>query len=173
MNENNVDYIIDFVLPIGPTGSIGPMGPTGVIGPVINQNLESSIFVEYQNHTGNSSLNINNYSIFPINSNVFGISGNDVAIDVTGYYEFTIYSVLKKTTNQEIFLYLQTRNTTKSNRLITIKLPATENQIYFSQTKIGTYNTLQKVSILLDKPSNSDAIAEKIHMVIKKVPLNT
>ena len=173
MNEYNIDYTINFVLPIGSTGPTGPIGSTGMIGPIANQNLDSSIFVKYQNHIENSALLILDYSIFPSDTNVFSTNGNDVTIDVTGYYEFTIYGILKKTTNQEVIMYLQTRNTTKSNRLITIKLPAAENQIYFSQTRIGTYSTLQKVSIILDKPSNSDASAENIYMVIKKLPLKS
>ncbi len=153
-------YILDFVIPNGPTG---PTGPSNF--------LESQIYTNYNTSNTSGMLSIRNSLILPNNSNVFRESGNYIYIDEMGYYEFTVSGYLAETANSNntsLILKTTMQNGAATNNLITIRLNSSES--YFSYTKVGKYGSLQKVSLILNKTNDSNAYISEINLTIKKMP---
>lgn len=162
MEQLHNSYILDFVIPDGPTG---PTGPSNF--------LESQIYTNYNTSNTSGMLSIRNSLILPNNSNVFRESGNYIYIDEMGYYEFTISGYLAESTNSNntsLILKTTMQNEAATNNLITIRLNNSKSESYFSYTKVGKYGSLQKVSLILNKTNGSDAHISEINLTIKKMP---
>lgn len=155
-------YILDFVMPDGPTG---PTGPSNF--------LESQIYTNYNTSSTSGMLSIRNSLILPHNSNVFREDANYIYIDEMGFYEFTVSGYLTESTNYNntsLILKTAMQNGSATNNLIIIRLNNSKSESYFSCKKIGKYGSLQKVSLLLDKTNGSDAQINEINLSIKKMP---
>ncbi len=155
-------YILDFVVPDGPTGPVGP-----------SNFLETQIYTTYNTSNTSGMLSIRNSLILPNNSNVFRESGSYIYIDEIGYYEFTVSGYLAESTNSNntsLILKTSMQNEAATNNLITIRLNNRKSESYFSYTRIGKYGSLQKVSLILNKANNSDAHISEVNLTIKKMP---
>ena len=162
MDSLHNSYILDFVIPDGPTG---PTGPSNFSEPLIYSNFNSS------NTSG--MLSIHNSFILPNNSDVFRNSSDYIYIEKKGYYEFTVSGYLAESTNfnnTSLILKTAVQNGTVSNNLITIRLNNNKSESYFSYTKIGKYGYLQKVALIFNKTNDSDAHISEINLTIKKMP---
>lgn len=162
MESLHNSYILDFVIPDGPTG---PTGPSNF--------LEPQIYTNYNASNTSGMLSIRNSLVLPNNSNLFRKSGNYIYINEIGYYEFTVSGYLAESTNSNnTFLILKTamQNDALTNNLITIRLNNGKSERYFSYTRIGKYGTLQKVSLILNKATDSNAHINEINLTIKKMP---
>lgn len=175
MNRNEQNYILDFTIPkgeIGPTGpkgSTGIEGPTGKIGPLNSQ--ETIGFVEYQASNTNGILQIVNITLTPKNTDTFQQKENFISFSKKGYYEFNISGILKeqKKANRATII-LRTQHNTNYNNYITIRPNEQSESFYFTCKRIKRFSYPQDVSILLNKTNDSDAIAENIVLIIKKLP---
>lgn len=155
-------YILDFVIPDGPTGPIGP-----------SNYLEPQIYTNYNASSTSGMLSIRNSFILPNNSNVFRKADDYIYIDEMGYYEFTVSGYLSESTNSNntsLILKTTMQNEAATNNLITIRLNNSKSESYFSYTRIGKYGSLQKVSLILNKTNDSDAHINEINLIIKKMP---
>lgn len=161
MEQLHNSYILDFVIPDGPTG---PTGPSNL--------LESQIYTNYNTSNTSGMLSIRNSLILPNNSNVFSKSDDYIYINEKGYYEFTVSGYLTESTNSNntsLILKTAVQSGTVTNNLITVRLN-NKGESYFSYTRIGKYGYLQKVSLILNKTNGSDAHISEINLTIKKLP---
>ena len=162
MDSLHNSYILDFVIPDGPTG---PTGPSNFSEPLI--------FTNYNASDTSGILSIRNSLILPNNSNIFRTSADYIFIDERGFYEFTVSGYLTESTNfnnTSLILKTAVQNGTVSNNLITIRLNNNKSESYFSYTKIGKYGYLQKVALIFNKTNDSDARISEINLTIKKMP---
>lgn len=157
---NASKYQLDFVIPRGEVGDKGPF------------ENEPRIYVEYFNASSNGNIRIANTYLLPPETPAFGVENDYISFKQTGYFEFTISGTIKEeTTNNGANVYLRTLNTSGYiNNLIRVQLSAGTKEKTFFQTKVGEYQTLQKVSVILQKDNNSSAVVEDITLYIKKMP---
>lgn len=159
MNNDNHNYILDFVIPVGATGPVGPTGPNSLV---------SLISTYYNNATATGTLTILSNAhnlILPTNSNFFTIDNNGILLNNSGYYEFTFSGLLKdNSTTQKASLTLKIDN----DNLIMIRLDS-ENELYFSRTIVMQCNVSQKITIMFQKNNNATASAEDVYLLIKKL----
>ena len=170
MNSKQSYYILDFVIPIGPTGPSGPTGPQGLQGPTGPSTIEAITYTEYRNTSTSENIIISKNTSMPNTLNIFTITSESITIHVSGLYEFTFCGLLKENnTNYQADITLTTSD---QNPFIIIELPQNMKTMYFSQSKIGKFNTPQTITIHFNKASNSDASAENIYLIIKKLALD-
>ena len=170
MIENNDEYRLEFIIPVGPTG---PTGPQGSIGPM--NNLNPIIFIDYDDTTiYNVSLPILNTTILYDTQNIFTIQSGLIYINQPGYYIFTVSGNLKEQSDQDSTLILRTRirDGTAFKDLITVKLNTGEFTKYFTYTKLGFYSVPQAILVILNKRQNSGASLENVTLIIQKISYN-
>lgn len=177
MKKMDKEYLLNLTIPKGETGdrglkgAIGPTGLTGNRGPV--NFLESMAFVEYKSTDTNGTLEIVNVDFLPQTNNIFQRQDNFISFSRTGYYEFYISGLLEEEIkSNRAVLYLRTQHQANFNNYMTIRLSNDEEKIYFTAKRIKRFSYPQDVSLLLNKSSDSNARAENVIMIIKKLPFS-
>ena len=152
--KSNSEYILNFTIPKGNTGA---------------NSFDALVYIFYNIQTSNNILSWSQIKKVPKNTNVFNTS-NNISIEQTGYYSFTISGCLKETGNSNPILKLQLGTNNTIEDLITISLSSTQ-QLYFSQTKIKNCKEDTLVQVFLQKNNDSDASIQNANLIIKKLCL--
>ncbi len=152
--EENIEYVIDFILPKGKPGY---------------GSFEALTYITFQNQINNGSLTSLKALKIPRNTNIFNVT-NNIIIEHTGCYIFTISGLLKESGNTNPLFNIQLENNGISENLITVNLNL-EQKLYFSQTKVKNCQKNTIIKLTLQKANNSDASLEGANLIIKKLPL--
>lgn len=127
MNQKNIEYTLDFVIPQGPTGP---------------GNLQDICFLSFAEARTGGSMKVQDSIIIPDNSDTFTVSADSFTIEKNGIYEITFCGRLEEsgdTKGVSINLY-----DTKNGSLTTVpnmaaKLPAGSPSIHFSETIMAKF----------------------------------
>ena len=168
MNQNDVNYRLDFLLPKGPTGPKGVMGATGPTGPA---SLSDLIFLEFNSTSNEGDLEINKNIILPNNSNIFVPKSNEIEISEPGNYEITISGILGGLTSNELLSMsmIVTSENGASYSVMLASIIANSSQEYFSQTMLFTFPQKQTIKIFFRKDGFYNSAAESVSLLIKKL----
>lgn len=132
MNPTNTDYLLNFVIPQGPTG---PTGPTGA-----NNGL-NAYGGKYSNTTQSINLGVGTQTQIALpntmpNSNVTYTPTNSITVAQAGTYEINYYSNISAAVGTTVTLAVRTNGTNIPSTVISRALSVGVNSIYSGSTVV-------------------------------------
>ncbi len=173
--QNPTDYTLNFVVPVGPTGPTGPTGPqgiSGVTGPTGPASLSDLIFAQFSSSAKTGNLDIYNNTILPNNSVVFVPTANQIQVNESGNYEFTIFGTLGALAQNEsvsISMIVTGENGNSYSEMIA-SIVADISLVYFSKTIFITFTEKQTIELYFRKDNSYiDSAIYDVTLLIKKL----
>ncbi len=102
MQQKNVNYTLDFVIPSGQDGATGPQGVQGEMGPTGPASLETLLYTDFFDSSKEGYLDIFKNTILPNNATVFTPKTNQIEINEPGNYEFIVSGSMEGLTANEV-----------------------------------------------------------------------
>ncbi len=157
MQEKSDEYVLDFVIPCGPTG---PKSDSDIC------------FISYgykKNVSGD--LQIEKSRIIPDNSSIYTINGDEVQVE-TGVYEITYCGNLKKPeqTGQALLnLYVMVNGSSTTLPDMGIYLAGDDTYTYFSSTGVFDFTQKRNLVVNLAFFGTTNVEVDKVNVLIKKI----
>lgn len=167
--KKDVDYKLDFVLPMGVQGATGAIGPTGPTGP---NSIQDLLYVAFENTTVNTQVKIRNYYIFPSNSNVFSVQNGQIFLDKPGYYEYIFSGKLNGITtgSRGPNVTVTLRKPDSSSGFDTISLSTGTEEMAFARTKLINIQSSMEIRFVLSTNGAQNAELEMAKLIIRYLP---
>ena len=161
MKQNDNEYALNFVVPVGATGPTGAKGNQGSIGPTTKEDV---VYLLYNNSFTQGLLTVFNNTVLPDDSGIFSVGKNEVIINEPGNYEYTLCGKI----NGKSIVSIQAIDS--DGALANLEtIHSLIKSMLFSKTKILQAKSKQRIQIRF-WPNETDANAEPLKLLIKRLP---
>lgn len=168
MQQKNVNYTLDFVIPSGQEGATGPQGVQGEMGPTGPASLEALLYTDFFDSSKEGYLDIFKNTILPSNATVFTPKTNQIEINEPGNYEFIVSGSMEGLTANEVLSIgmTVTNEDGVGYSVMLASIVADSRQEYFSQTMLMTFQKKQTIAVYFRKDSTSSSETQDISLLI-------
>lgn len=139
MNQNDTSFLLNFVIPQGPTGPTGITGPTGATGPTAGLNAYGG---KYNTTSQTINLGLGTQSVIPLptsmpNLNVTYAPTNSITVTQAGNYEINYFSNVSVALGTTLTMAVRANGTDIPSTVISRNLSVGTSSIYSGSTVVA------------------------------------
>ena len=137
----NADYLLNFVIPQGPTGPTGPQGVTGPTGPTGSFEGLDAYGGRYNNSAPVINLTIGSSSVIPLDVNMpsksVNYGTNTISITESGVYEINYYANMSAAVATTVTMAVRNNGTNIPSTSISRALSVGVSSVYSGSTIVN------------------------------------